>query len=323
MRFSIFTAFALLLFGCTTAGADTLEHAGKQRDYVIARAPNAKNSAPALFVLHGGGIGTAQRVADATVANGIADGYVYVFPNAINSNWNDGRTDASGELLYREDDAGFLLALAEDLARRGIIDRKRIYFSGISNGGMMAIRMACDHPEIVAGIGVVAASMQTPFACAGARPTPAIFMHGTADRFVPLGGSAIASNVSDGKDRGRVRSIPESLAFWAKANQCGAAASPRGVPDRNRDDQTSAVLTVYGSCTAPLAYIAIKGGGHTWPGQDQGRIAQRILGNSTLDFDGTLTMLAFFEDGKVEPVAVPNVKKRPSRRKIRRERRSN
>src|SRR5262249_21993528 len=60
-------------------------------------------------------------------------------------------------------DDQFLLDLADHLSAIGLVDRRRVYIAGISNGGIMALQMACSHAERIAGIAVIAASLPVGF----------------------------------------------------------------------------------------------------------------------------------------------------------------
>lgn len=321
----IILASLLLSLLAANAAAQTLVHDGQTRTYLLRRADDAREMAPALFILHGGGIGTAEQIAKSAAAGGVAQGFVYVFPNGLNDQWNDGRTGANGALLNTTDDVGFLSALAEKLIAENAIDRTRIYVAGISNGGMMAIRLACERADLFSGIGVVAAAMQSPFACMPSRATPAIFIHGDKDKLVTFDGSPPNVRARGGvKDRGQVLSIPATLAFWQQANRCESAGPSTDIPDRAPKDGTTAYYQLYQRCSAPLAFIGVEGGGHAWPGAAQGRIEVRLVGKASGDFDATKTMLTFFETGAIETQAAPRAdagaeaKTRRLRRRFRR-----
>src|SRR4030042_1455717 len=106
---------------------------------------------PLVIVLHGGG-GTAQSTAGMTGMNVKADssGVIAVYPNGNGRvsdekllTWNAG--NCCGYALDNNiDDVGFIRELIDKLEKKLAIDKARIYATGISNGGMMSYRLACE-----------------------------------------------------------------------------------------------------------------------------------------------------------------------------------
>src|SRR3990167_7281010 len=123
-----------------------------QRTYLLHPPPshNRTSPAPLVIVLHGGG-GTAERMVRLTNGglNRTADreGFLVVYPNGIDKHWNDGRgADETGWRPQGETvaDVGFGSALIEDRVQRQNADPPRVYVTGVSNGGQMAHRLACE-----------------------------------------------------------------------------------------------------------------------------------------------------------------------------------
>jgi polyhydroxybutyrate depolymerase len=87
------------------------------------------------------------------------------------------------------DDVAYLDAVLDDLQARYPVDLKRVYLMGLSNGGYMAHRYACDRADRVAAIASQAGAM---WADAGrCRPSEAVAvlqLHGTDDFMVPYRG---------------------------------------------------------------------------------------------------------------------------------------
>src|SRR5262245_16183731 len=121
----------LLLQGTEIAFAQTaveqpaermLNHAGAARSYLVYAPPASRSRGalpPVLIVLHGGG-GRARQIMAFTRFNSIADreGFVVLYPQGMDRAWNDGR-EFQGRDTNR-DDVGFLLAMVNDVERRGI-----------------------------------------------------------------------------------------------------------------------------------------------------------------------------------------------------------
>jgi polyhydroxybutyrate depolymerase len=255
---------------------------------------------PLVFLLHGGG-GTGEGMGKLTVGgfNRLADreGFIIVYPDGIEKHWNDGRgLQAYRAHLENIDDVGFISALIEHLIRTLNVDPNRIYAAGISNGGQFSQRLACELSGRIAAIGVVAIQLpeHLPSSCAPKRPVSVLMMPGTEDPLVPWEGGEIGFR--RGRKFGRVLSVPESMRFWAKHNQCPISPLITYEPDRDPKDGTRVRRETYGPCgheTEVLLY-AIEGGGHTWPGGDQ-YLPAGIIGRTSRDIDANEVIWGFFK----------------------------
>ncbi len=278
----------------------SLAHAGRARTYIV-HLPSATRDTPLplVIVLHGGG-GTGAGMQTLTRGgwNALADreGFVVVYPDGIEKQWNDGRQLAQARAMRENvDDVGFLAALIDDLARTLNVDRRRVYATGISNGGMMSQRLACELSDQIAAIGVVAATMSENL-CATCKPSRSIsvlLMPGVNDPLVPYQGGEIGL----GKiKRGNGLSVADTVKFWAVHNQC--ADSPRGVPvpDKEPQDGTRVRQEIYAPCHAGSEVIlfAIEGGGHTWPSGQQ-YLPEAIVGKTSRDIDANQVLWDFFK----------------------------
>ena len=153
-----------------------LRHGGRQREALV-HVPTSFNGVrqlPVLLALHGGGGSASLIASDAYGLRAKADeaGFIAVFPNGVGAlggtalaTWNAGHCCGSAR-DKQIDDVGYLRALVEHLQRRLPIDRQRIYATGMSNGGMMAHRLACDAADLVAGVAAVAGNRQHGAVCA-------------------------------------------------------------------------------------------------------------------------------------------------------------
>ena len=128
-------------------------HDGETRRFYI-EFPAGPRPAPAVVVLHGGG-GNARKMRRITTFTLNERGWVEIYPEGIDRQWNDGRVGTDGKPLRQTDDLGFLRAMIDQLASEGLIDPKRVFFSGVSNGGAMTLRIICQAPDLVAGAVVV------------------------------------------------------------------------------------------------------------------------------------------------------------------------
>ncbi|NIJ40061.1 polyhydroxybutyrate depolymerase [Parvibaculum indicum] len=280
----------LSLAGVTAARAATIDVDGTERNYLIFRTADLPLPAPTVIVLHGGG-GGAERMA---AYNGFGDfarehGILAIYPEAIDHFWNDGRKDERGAA---SDDTGFLRALIRTLVAEGLADPSRIYLTGMSNGGMMTLHMACTAPGLFAAIAVVAASQPQDVPCPVKQPLPVLLVNGTDDGMVPYKGGPVGKGWTD---RGRVIGHENTLRLWARANDCSQMAATAPLPDTARDGMRS-TETVF-DCPADTAVIGItvEGGDHSWPGGSRGPIARMLLGPVTRDFSANRIIWNFFK----------------------------
>ncbi|MBL8837899.1 MAG: polyhydroxybutyrate depolymerase [Alphaproteobacteria bacterium] len=275
----------VLLAWLTTAGrADqlrSLPHGGIERSYVVhlPAAPPAEGPLALVVVLHGGG-GNADNIARQSGFNAESDrhGFIVAYPNGTDRRrpllnargrpglltWNAGLC-CGFAMENRIDDVGFVRAMIAELGGAYPIDRRRIFAAGMSNGGMMAYRLACEASDLFAAVGVVAGAL-TVRACTPAAPVSLIHIHGAADENVPIGGGVGRRSPT----RTSYPALTASIAAWVDANRCTQpprqTRAPSGV-------QTLEYLDCRGGSAITLHVIA--GGGHSWPG------GQRLL--ATLD----------------------------------------
>ena len=221
--------------------------------------PGPRGRAPTVIILHGAFISAEYTelwygFAEAAKQHGFAAAY----PRGLGLLWNDGRKGIWGSSA---DDVGFLKRLAGELVTRGTADPERLYLAGISNGGMMALRMLCEAPDAFAGIATIIASMPVGVGarCGSTVPMSIIMFNGTADPLIPYHGG----DVGVGGLEGRVWSVERSAMFLAQRNGCGAL-SKAVVSDRVGPDPIRVVKLDWTHCSSErgITLYRIEGGGH-------------------------------------------------------------
>jgi polyhydroxybutyrate depolymerase len=226
---------------------------------------------PLLIVLHGGG-GTPEGMVKLTKNrfNELADasGFFVAYPGGLGRSWNDFRDDAKGYAHAEKiDDVGFISALIDRLAAEYSIDRDRVFATGISNGGFMSYRLACELSGKIRGIAAVAAA-NTPdqtSKCAPARPVSVMIINGTDDPIVPYNGGVVKLL---GSSRGAIASTDDTVRFWTRLNKCPDNPAGEDLPDNDPGDNTRVKKISYGPCGggSRVVLYRVEGGGHTWPG---------------------------------------------------------
>lgn len=267
-----------------------LRHEGRDREYILHRPPGANDAReprPLLLVMHGGG-GKAQGIIDVTRGrfNELADAenFFVVYPGGFDKSWNDGRVDVRAT-AHREniDDVGFLKRVIESIAAEYAIDRKRIFATGISNGGFMSMRLACQLSDTIRAVAVVTAQLSQDLlpACRPGRPVGMLLINGTDDPIVPYDGGTVEIFWTK---RGEILSTDDTLRFWARHNRCGPTPATVQLPDRQPDDDTRVDRISYSGCASGrgVQLLRIRGGGHTWPGGAP-FLTERLVGKVSND----------------------------------------
>jgi polyhydroxybutyrate depolymerase len=242
---------------------------GRERSYVVHIPPAYDGVHPSalVIVLHGGG-GNAQNAIKMTGMNDKADeeGFIVAYPNGSGRlkkrllTWNAGI--CCGYALDRDiDDVGFIRALITKLEREFKIDARRIYATGMSNGGMMAYRLGCELSDKLAAIAPVAASFPT-WNCRPAYPLSVVVFHGTDDRNILYEGGKPERQV-DRHQRIDV-AIPAAISFWAQHNRCSTIPEKLEKAGFSRESYTG------GRDSTEVVLYVIRGGGHAWPGGKKG-----------------------------------------------------
>lgn len=293
-------AFVAALAAAPAAFADTIDVNGVMRSYT-AQVP-AKKPAPLVIVLHG----KTQRGADMITRTAwpqIAkrERLAVIFPDGLNHAWADARTKAGPELRgppAGTDDVAFIAKLVEKFVADGTADAKRVYVTGVSNGGAMVMTLACARADLfVAGASVIMnLTDEAAVTCHPSRPLPMLIMNGTADPLIPYeGGRGSSYFAADG-----FWSTEKTVAFWRELNGCEADdASVTDLPDRAPSDQ-STVTRITSRCPAghDVVLYRVNDGGHRMPGFAPDarfpKVATGLLGPQNGDIDGAETIWTFF-----------------------------
>src|SRR5271165_913771 len=305
---AIATLLALaLLPGFRAASADTatdssaaIQVGGVEREYLIHIPASYHGAHPTSLVLvfHGGG-GAAAGMERISGMNEVADrhGFIAAYPQGIDRQWKDGRNvparGSSGAMLTQTDDVTFIAALISSLESKYRIDPKRVYATGISNGAIFSLRLACDLGARIAAIAPVAGSIPRGFADAcESQPVSVMMINGTDDRLVPFDGGKVGGPFAG---QGYVIPVADALATWIKTDGCSSTPRSFALPDANPNDGTTTAVQAFDACrngTAVELYT-VNGGGHTWPDGPQ-YLPQFIVGKVSYDFNASEAIWQFF-----------------------------
>lgn len=257
----------------------TLTHDGLERAYLVHLPPSYRKGTPmpVVFAFHGGG-GDMQLQAGAhygLTEKADAAGFMAVFPNGYSklpsgklATWNAGSCCAQARDKH-VDDIGFVRAIWAQLQARYAVDTQRVFATGMSNGGMLSYRLACEMADVFRAVAPVAGTDNT-LQCQPARPVSVLHIHAEDDTHVLFKGGAGKDAFRDAAQVRDFVSVPQTIANWTQRNHCPATPAKRMLE----------VPGAYCEVTAPCASGAqvqlcvTETGGHSWPGGSKARRGQ-------------------------------------------------
>lgn len=232
---------------------------GIDRTYhVYAPSSLAGGQRPPLVVMLHGGYGTGAQAEKAYGWDQLAERerFIVAYPDGYRHSWNAGV--CCGQAHSRNiDDVGFITTVVREIERRWNADPKRVYVAGMSNGAMMAYRLACEAPFPIAAVGSVAGTLDNA-PCAAPQHTSIMEIHGLQDGHVPFAGG-IGVNKPQPEP---FPSVAQTLGVWQNADECAAPLqTTRGV-----------IATESWTCAngARMKLVTIANAGHEWPGSRRG-----------------------------------------------------
>jgi len=280
---SIRTTLILFLFCCSfTLNAQTysFSHDAVTRSYIVHLPPSydAINSYPLVINMHGYG-STASQEQFYTEMDAVADtaNFIVVYPNGVANSWNSGQAWSYNQGI---NDVSFISALIDTMTVNFSIDTTMVYACGMSNGGFMSYRLACELENKIAAIASVTGVMSDSIYnnCQTDRPMPILHLHGTIDPTVAYNGTPGNTAVETG------------IAFWAQNNNCPVTPVITSIPDISITDASTVEKHFYGTCdlSSEVVLFKIIGGEHTWPG------VSYIIGVTNQDINGSGEIWKFF-----------------------------
>jgi polyhydroxybutyrate depolymerase len=308
MEISLKLIAPVLIASCaicnTYAQKSSLLHDNLKRTfkYHFPSTPGRAASLPLVIVLHGrGGNGESMIRLTRNRFNTLADrdGFIVVYPDGIELNWNDGRMDEeANDKAHRDniDDVGFISDLIDLFIRDQNADPERIYITGISNGAIMSYRLACELTGKITAIAPVDGNIPVRIFpdCSPSGPISVLAINNTNDPLVPYNGGYIFGSFHR-INLGKVLSVDESIRFWVNNNRCSPLPVVTREPDLDKNDGTIVTSSRYknGINGTEVVLYSIEGGGHTWPGGVQ-YLPAFIIGKTCRDFDASEVIWEFF-----------------------------
>ena len=239
-----------------------LRHGGLDRVfymYIPASYTSSSDNQPLLFSLHGytsSALTNLSYTGFESPAN--ANGFIVIYPQGSilqstgATHWNVGGWTTSSTT----DDVNYIETIIDYMLTEYRIDPDRIYSTGMSNGGFMSYRLACELGTKIAAIASVTGSMtpETLEACNPAHPTSVLQIHGVLDNTVPRSGN-------DG-----MKPIDEVMTFWQINNRCNETPETKVISDLTLDG-FGGTQTNYPDCQngVEVTLFLLDKMGHEWP----------------------------------------------------------
>lgn len=227
------------------------------------------NTRPLVIGLHGTGGNAAQFESTYGLAQkGDQEGFITVYPDGVEKQdglglleirtWNAGSC-CDYAMYTNVDDVKFISTLIDHISNRFNVNAKKVYVTGMSNGGMMAYRLASELPSKIAAVGIVSGTMVAPKDLSKDGTVPIVHIHALPDTKVPFtGGVGIGGY--------EFPPVIDGLNYWAQRNGCPLPAVTEQFTGYKllkwENDTGEAIIKCY----------LTEDGGHAWPGSSvQGR----------------------------------------------------
>ena len=269
----------------------------------VPRSYRSIKPAPLLLAFHGGGGDMEYMAKDeyyGLISKSDKEGFVLVIPNGYShlksgkfATWNAGACcgDARDKKI---DDVGFVKTMVANLSNQMRIDQRKIFATGMSNGGMMAYRVACELPDIFSAIASVTGTDNT-LQCNSAKPISVLHIHAKNDTHVLFNGGAGEGAFNDITKVTDFVSVPDTVKLWVKRNACNDA--PKRVLE-----VPGAYCDLYSGCKAgtEVKLCVTDIGGHSWPGgyKSRGEATSQAISANDVMWD-------FFMNNRVSGQAKP------------------
>ncbi len=196
-------------------------------------------------------------------------GFLYCFPSGLGRSWN--ATDVCCDFLNTHDDSKYLRGLILWALKEYSIDKKKVYVTGLSNGGFMSYRMAQDHSDLITAIVPIAGVGFKKWPKQPRNPVSVLHIHGTKDNVIKWDGGWIIGR--------QYPSAKENFENWRKFNKCDKVVDAskvkidlaKGVPSK----KTTITRYKNKNDTVTTELWQVTGGGHVTPPTKEAR--ERII----------------------------------------------
>ncbi|MFH1133278.1 MAG: PHB depolymerase family esterase [Nanoarchaeota archaeon] len=244
-----------------------IAHDDSTRYYLLHVPPSIQGEPAPLVLAFHGGMGTAEMMSQyyGWKEKSDEEGFIVAFPNGASryatgklATWNAGGC-CGYAVDSKSDDVSFVKAVIDDIKKKASISK--VFSTGMSNGGMLSYRLACDLSDTFSAIAAVSGTDNYDV-CNPKSPLSIMHIHSLQDRHVLYEGGCGPDCMVGGETE--FVSVPDTITRWVERNHCSKT------PERVFENENG-YCDLYSGCTnnVKVKVCTTKDGGHSWPGTPQ------------------------------------------------------
>ena len=265
----------LLLFMLISCGNEetgfveerVIEHEGLERSFLIYVPKNIKENAPLVVAIHGY-TSSAKTLMGYSGINQIADkeGFLVAYPQGTKDSRDNNFFNVGYEFHSdsKVNDVNFIREIVLNLTKDYKLNSKRVFATGMSNGGDMSYLLACTSSDLFTAVAPVAGVMMkdTLENCNPEKKIPIFEIHGTKDSI-----SKFEGDMNNEDKWGAYYDLPSTIKFWVNKHDLNEKETIQ-LENKNTEDGTTITFERYWSDESQreVWFYIVNDGNHTWPG---------------------------------------------------------
>ena len=265
----------LLLFMLISCGNEetgfveerVIEHEGLERSFLIYVPTNIKENAPLVVAIHGY-TSSAKTLMGYSGINQVADkeGFLVAYPQGTKDSRDNNFFNVGYEFHSdsKVNDVNFIREIVLNLTKDYKLNSKRVFATGMSNGGDMSYLLACTSSDLFTAVAPVAGVMMkdTLENCNPVKKIPIFEIHGTKDSI-----SKFEGDMNNEDKWGAYYDLPSTIEFWVNKHALNEKETIQ-LENKNTEDGTTITFERYWSDESQreVWFYIVNDGNHTWPG---------------------------------------------------------
>ena len=244
-----------------------IEHEGLERSFLIYVPTNIKENAPLVVAIHGY-TSSAKTLMGYSGINQVADkeGFLVAYPQGTKDSRDNNFFNVGYEFHSdsKVNDVNFIREIVLNLTKDYKLNSKRVFATGMSNGGDMSYLLACTSSDLFTAVAPVAGVMMkdTLENCNPVKKIPIFEIHGTKDSI-----SKFEGDMNNEDKWGAYYDLPSTIEFWVNKHALNEKETIQ-LENKNTEDGTTITFERYWSDESQreVWFYIVNDGNHTWPG---------------------------------------------------------